>query len=342
MAWIKRNLYFLIGSLVALVLMGLAGFYLYSKWQLNNQMLEKLDAEYAELDRLNKLNPHPGKPPKTDNVKLAKEQQQQLKEVIQKSRQHFQRVTPIPEGPKVTPEDFSASLSRTIDQLQKDATNASVALPPKYSFSFAAQSARVSFDKDSLSPLSQQLGEVSAICEILFRAKINALDSIRRERVSRDDNQGPATDYIPEKSSTNELAVITPYEVNFRCFSAELASVLSGIASSAEGIVVRTINVKPAPAAAAAETQVTPPPIMYQYVPPPRVTARTEEGQTADFLRRYGMMPGVGGRPRPRPEVQQYVAPAPAPAKTGLPTVLDERELEVTLMLNLVKLAAPK
>ena len=43
MDWIKRNLYFLIGSLVALALMGLAGWYLYSKWQLNNEFLGKLD-----------------------------------------------------------------------------------------------------------------------------------------------------------------------------------------------------------------------------------------------------------------------------------------------------------
>lgn len=39
MDWIKRNLYFLVGSLVAVALMGLAGWYLYSKWQLNNDIL---------------------------------------------------------------------------------------------------------------------------------------------------------------------------------------------------------------------------------------------------------------------------------------------------------------
>src|SRR5215468_2612638 len=135
MAWIKRNLYFLIGSLVAAALMGLAGWYLYSKYQLDTDMLGKLDAEYAELDRLNKQNPHPGKPPKTDNIQLAKDQQGQLKEVMQKGRTFFQSIQPIPEEAKVTPEDFSAALSRTISQLQKDATNSSVALPQRFSFS---------------------------------------------------------------------------------------------------------------------------------------------------------------------------------------------------------------
>ena len=55
MLWIKRNLYFLIGSVVALALMGAAGWYLYSKWQLNNEIVEKLNAEYAELQRLTLL-----------------------------------------------------------------------------------------------------------------------------------------------------------------------------------------------------------------------------------------------------------------------------------------------
>ena len=57
MSWIKRNLGFVIGSFVALVLMGLAGWYLYSKWNLNNSIVGQLDEQYAELDRLNKLNP---------------------------------------------------------------------------------------------------------------------------------------------------------------------------------------------------------------------------------------------------------------------------------------------
>ena len=39
MDWIKRNLYFLVGSFVALVLMGLAGWYLYSKGQENAETL---------------------------------------------------------------------------------------------------------------------------------------------------------------------------------------------------------------------------------------------------------------------------------------------------------------
>ena len=75
MSWVKRNLYFLIGSFVALVMMGAAGWFLYSKWQLNNEMLDKLNGEYEELRRLGSQSPHPGSGD-VDNIKAAKDQQQ--------------------------------------------------------------------------------------------------------------------------------------------------------------------------------------------------------------------------------------------------------------------------
>ena len=53
MAWIKRNLYFLIGGVVALALLGAAVFYLFTKNQMNNELTEKLDAAYGELTQLN-------------------------------------------------------------------------------------------------------------------------------------------------------------------------------------------------------------------------------------------------------------------------------------------------
>ena len=71
MDWIKRNLYFLIGSLVALALLGLGGWYLYSKWQLNNEILGKLDEQYTELKRLNGQSPHPGSD-QVNNINAAK------------------------------------------------------------------------------------------------------------------------------------------------------------------------------------------------------------------------------------------------------------------------------
>jgi hypothetical protein len=357
MDWIKRNLYFLIGSLVALALMGLAGWYLYSKWQLNNDILGKLDEKYAELKRLSEQNPHPGDG-KVDNIKAAKDQQQELRAYIQKAYQYFQHCPPIPvpESGKLTSQEFSSALSRTIDQMERDAAKASVTLPPKdasgqtYSFSFAAQREKLDYARGSLEPLSVQLSEVKAICGVLFQAKVNALDYIRRERVSDDDSKGPQTDYLPEKSVTNELAVLSPYEVRFLCFSSELAGVLAGFASAPCGLLIKTIDVESAPAAPAAEQMVTPLPVYSPYVPQPTTVPGGAMSPEAALARRYGMRGARGGRldPRafmqPRPAyVPPPVAPAPAPAnRGGLPLALDEKELKITLMLNAVKPISPK
>jgi hypothetical protein len=357
MDWIKRNLYFLIGSLVALALMGLAGWYLYSKWQLNNDMLAKLDEQYANLKRLYEQNPHPGSPGKIDNIKIAKDQQQELRDYIKKARTYFQLCPAIPQpgSGRMTSQEFSSALSRTIDQMQRDAAKASVGLPPNdsknnsYSFSFAAQRESLAYLPASLVPLSHQLGEVKAICEVLFAAKINSLDNLRRERVSDDDLKGPQTDYLPDKSVTNELAVMTPYEVTFRCFSTELGAVLAGFASSPCGMIIaKTINVETAPAIETPTGPMAPPMAVAQPFapPPPPSAAPPSRGRGEDaYLSRYGLR----GRPRPAP-VPQPVPVYPQPMQVmpptanrgGLPLALDEKQLKVTLMLYVVKLASPK
>jgi hypothetical protein len=351
MDWIKRNLYFLIGSLVALALMGLAGWYLYSKWQLNNEILGKLDEQYTELKRLNGQPVHPGSD-QVNNIDAAKEQQKELRAYIQKAHEYFQSCPPIPvpESGKLTSQEFSSALSRTIDQMQRDAAKASVALPPKdssgqtYSFSFAAQRERLAYAPGSLEPLSVQLAEVKAICGVLCQAKINSLDNIRRERVSDDDLKGPTTDYLSEKSVTNELAVLSPYEVSFRCFSPELAAVLAGFAGAPCGLIVKTINVESAPAAAPTGEEPGMPvagttPAYYPTPQAPTAPERPRSQQEA-FAARYGLRGRGPGRPAPPPPVNAPppVASVPAPAsRGGLQIALDEKQLKITLMLEAVK-----
>jgi len=358
MDWIKRNLYFLAGGLVALVLMVLAGWYLYSKWRSNAETLVKLEEQYDKLKRFNEQKPHPGSGP-VDNIKAAKEQQAELRAYLQKAREHFKACPriPEPESGKVTSQEFSSALSRTIDELQRAADKASVALPARessgaasYSFSFAAQRYQLRYAPGSPDQLAAQLGEVKIVCEVLFQAKINSLESLRRERVSEDDLKGPQNDYLPEKSVTNDLAVLSPYEVVFHCFSSELAAVLAGFASSPYGLQVCSINVEPAPAVVAAPGQ--PAPVVYSSVPAPAYTPPPVEApppmaaeRAMSFAERYERG-GRGAAPAPPPAPVRYVQPAArvaSPASRGpVPPALNEKQLKVTLMLNVVKLLAPK
>lgn len=355
MAWIKRNLIFVIGATVALVLLGVAGWYTFSGWQHNAEEREKLNKAYEDLKRLNNLNPHPGRGA-VDNIKEARTQTQQVRTTFVSAVGRFAPIAPIPawHGPTNPPtsQEFASALRQTVDQLQREATNSSVVLPLKYKFSFEVQSSRYVFAEGSLAPLSVQLGEVKAICDILNQAKINSLESLRRSRVSTDDQAGTATDYLDTHSETNELAILTPYEVTFKSFSPELAAVMAGFANSPNGIVVKAVNVEPAAILVPDPTQVTPAAVQPVYMPQPLPTpglADRERARDSAFAERYGLRGMRGGKdgpgsvfPTPAPVPVQPVMVAQAPKSSALKTVLDERQLKVTLMLQIVKMLPPK
>jgi len=322
MSWIKRNLYFLVGGIVAVVLLGLAGFYFVSKWKLKNESLTLLNTKYEEWRQLASSPRHPGND-KVDNIKLAKEHKAQVQAMIQKVARNFTPIPPIPDpaDEAVAKGDFAAAfrsaLRLTIDQLQRDAASSGVTLPPSSGFSFKAQQNRYNLAAGSVGPLSVQLGEIQAICNVLFQAKINSLEGIRRERVSSDDLSGPPTDYLEPTliSVTNDLAVLTPYEVTFKCFSTELAGVLSGFGGQPHGLIVKTVNVEPG-------------------------TGMTVTGTDPSGV---GAVPGapLGERTFP-PPAPPPGAPAAPTTRGGLPTVLDEKQLKITMVIEVVKLLPKK
>ena len=347
MSWIKRNLFFVIGAVVALGLIGFAGFYNFSGWKHNADESEKLRASYEELKRLNSLNPHPGRG-KEDNIKLAREQQKEIRDFLAKANRRFERIPPVPDSSgKITSEEYASALRSTIDQLLRDAANNGVTVPnigvaaeKKFTFSFSVQSQRVQFTPP-LEPLTAQLGEVKAIADVLNKAKINSLDQFRRERVSADDQSGPQTDYLDGHSQTNDLAVLSPYEITFRCFSPELASVLAGFANSPHGIVVKSINVEPAAVVAASDQPPLPVAVVSTpYAPAPLLPNYRSESDA--FRQRYGLGGKDSYRPTPVPQpvfAPQLIAAAP---KTGPKTVLDEKQLKVVMLIQIVKPLAKK
>ena len=345
MAWIKRNLYFAIGSLVAIILMGAGGYLLYQQMSDENKVSEDITSLYAEWDTLNNQNPHPGMAGegKIDNVKAAQEQRQSLLAYIAKVRPYFKPITAITDisTNKVSNADIATQLRNTIVQLQRTAEQQSVLLPHDYYFSFEAQRKLMVFDPASHEKIATHLGEIKAICEILFDAKINSLEFLRREVVSTDDLNAP--DYLPpdQKTTSTSLADLTPYRVTFQCFSTELASVLGNLAASPYGLIVKNINVEPAtPTASAAGGSVGFAPAAPAYAPGAPGFAPNSGG--------YGVPPhgGMPGQYAPNPNYPPpgfQPTPAPAPARPGMPTVfLNEKPLRVTLLIEVVKLKPTK
>src|SRR4051794_31705767 len=111
MAWIKRNLYFLIGSVVAVALLGVAGFYTYSKWKLNKENLQNLNAAYVELDAIIRQNPNGGNKD-IDNISRANVQRTNVLGVMATVSEHFAPIPAVPNTPKVSDQEFYTALRR--------------------------------------------------------------------------------------------------------------------------------------------------------------------------------------------------------------------------------------
>ena len=320
MGWIKRNLFFVIGGVIALALLGGSGFYIFQGWSKNSTTSDQLNEDYNTLKDLsgttgNKIGPGNDK---VNNTETAKEQEKQIHDWVVTARAYFQPIPVILASP-VTDQSFASVLRRTVAQLQDEADAKNIAMPPKYDFSFTAQLSTMQFDESSLEPLAIQLSEIKAITEIIFSANVNALDSIQRVQVSSDDVKGPQADYFDEHSVTNDIAVTTPYVVTFRSFTPELARVISAFATSSNAFVIKAINVQPAGPAMIMNGQ----PGMS---PEPFAGNR---GFPGGFPGGYpgGFQPGV-----PPPVAQ------PVMNKGGLQTVLKEQLLKVTLEVEIVKL----
>ena len=338
MAWIKRNLAFVIGGVVALALLVAAGFYIYSSWSQNNAARDKLNETYGKLDELTKKTPSPGND-KVNNTQIAVEQQKQLLEWMSSVAAYFQPIPAIPPaiGDSGNSAVFRSALATTIKGLQ-DQANVSVGLSPNYGFSFEAYRNQLNLSPASLAPLSVQLGEVKVLADILLAARVNALDSIQRLRISDSDATGPAGDYLDGAPTTNDLAVLTPYTVTFRSFTPEISQVLAGFAASKYGLIVKSISVQPAGAAGPAGGPDQQPgqnlPMPMPMMPGERPFMQGYPGAGYPGAAIPGMgMPGANGQPP---------AGQPVTSKGGLQTILKEQLLRVTLQIEVVKLLPKK
>lgn len=328
MKWLKQNLLLVVGGLVALGLLGFAGYFLYDKIQQKNGVTEQLTAGTAELERLVKRPVYPNE----ENIKAAQAEQKRLAASLQTVKNYFPPVshnTNSLEG-----SSFKAFLENSIHDFTVSAERSGVLLPPKpYHFSFTAQRPLVNFAAGSIEPLTVQVTDIKAILSCLYKAKIHSLVGLRRASVSSDDPVG-SLDYVSKKFATNALtkAVIAPYEVTFQCFSSELADALSRLATAPETFVITNINVQLNSAATPGLATETP-------MMMPMAGARIG-GMDPMMAARYGL--AGRGMMNPTLASRYGLAPAPPPegqapaSKTGI--VVDEKSLKVTLTIHSIRL----
>ena len=283
MSWAKRNLYFLISAILAVVLLIAAAWYCYSSWDKNNANWEQLNAAYTSWGQL--------KNPGDDVIQSVKEQTASVQERIATARKVFMSVPTIPPGTnRLDDRALGFAVRDTVAALRASAAQHNVTLAPDFAFSFSLQQTKTGYDPASWAMLARQLGEVKAICDTLYGCRIASLTSLQRERTTDDgiNTAGATGDYVDAISVTNNGIVITPYQITFECFTTELGSVLGGFANGSHTIIVKTLMIEP-----------------------------TE------------MMNNMM-------EANQQ-NPALMAGRGGLPVVIDEKKLKVTLFLDFVK-----
>jgi len=298
MPWVKRNLGLVIGGVVALALMALAGWYLWTKMQEDKEVTAQLEEQTQTFQNL--LNrPVLLQGGKVNNIELAKEENKRLEDYLKQVRGKIgKREVPT----NITPREFRAMLDRTIYDLQRTAESLGITLPEKdYWFTFAPQKQAVEFKNPEM--LTYQLMEVKDLTEIMYQAKVHDVKRIKRVPASSDDNN--QNDFIDKKASTNDFVIVTPYELTFQGFSTELARVLEGLINAKNTFIVKSVVATKAPA--------------------------DEVQPTANF----GAPSAYDPRGRYARQIYQPTAPRPVRPSNVL---LDESKLQFVLQVDAVRL----
>jgi hypothetical protein len=348
MEWVKRNLYWVIGGVGALGLLGFSGYYLYSNLQQEKTIDEQLSKQLEEWKDLESAKPHPD----DGSISAAKQDLTRVKDLLDDYEKYF---TPFDFRQATDSLEFKKTLEIAVDQLRRQAKESDVLLQTNYYFSFEAQRLPTQYDPASLRPLGERLAEVTALCQVLFKAKVKSVESIQRISAGRDDTvQSDLVGGVNQ--TTNSLAIITPYQVTFVAFTSQFADVINGFAQCPHCFLIKSLVVttnapvtsRP-PGAAESATGESP-------TPGP---AQPGLGPSANFLQRmqqrYGPAFGGGsGGPGSDAMMRRYGRRAPtevtgpatgvAPAaslKRGPETILEEVPLRSVMQIDVVKVLPP-
>jgi hypothetical protein len=325
MDWLKRNLSLVGWGGVALALMIVAVWFLFAERGKETRVTEELDTEVEDLQRLYRADPFPS----TDNIQKASQEQQRAQTLLDELGRHFNPAPPF-QGDNFA---FKRMLDETISQLQRQAQEFSVTLPPDYNFTFWAQRRAVNFTPESLAPMAARLLDIKSICAVLYQARVHSIEGLRRIAVSEHDVvSATSADLTVRSPSTNQLTgyVRVPYEVVFSGFGSDLAVVLDGFGREPNFLVVKNLTVEPAPAPAA------PPPGTTggTYVIPRPVPTRDPDADAPDAPDDSEMRPRVPTPTVGFPGIPRAVG-APA-SRSGVVTVLNEKLLRFTLLLEVI------
>ena len=161
--------------------------------------------------------------------------------------------------------DFTTHIVSVVKQLNEAAVEQRVGLPrdprsksdvqfPYYFTFFEVITKEHGVSEDKVPELQVQLEDVEAVINILLRSRVQSIELIQRNRITKEDSGATRpNDYLDDRQKyTNSVAVVRPYRIKFRCLSGGIAKSLSGFAREDLFYVVRKFEVRQAGANSAA------------------------------------------------------------------------------------------
>jgi|TARA_B100000959_G_scaffold208628_1_gene219112 hypothetical protein len=251
--YIKRHAAALVGLVLAIGF-GVFGYMKMGEWkgtidEAENSYKGEMDSR-ANLEKGQAMGGSQGVKVSEANVDEANKEAEIHQEFIKKAAEVIQQ---IKVDPMSSPQfktymdsvivEMNQRAVESFVEIQRDPTNTSDRI--RYNFTFMNLRPVPQLARDQIPELQMQLRDIRTIAGVLFRSRVHSIESLQRTRVtSEDKSAGLSRDFLDtRKRYTNNVTVVRPYKVRFRCLSGGIARALNGFASERDFVVIRKVEV---------------------------------------------------------------------------------------------------
>jgi len=240
MGWLKRNLIYVIGGIIALAAIGGAYVFVNGASQRKQEAMDALGVYTNTVNRLISARPYPS----VEAIDKVNNEAEVLKVFTAEAEKLFEYQKPR----RMRSQDFKVHLINSLVKLRADATNNNIRIPRNFNFTFGHLLPMPNLLQYSIEPLSMHLQDVQEICRILYEARVHSITGIQRVTAYPREPGGAVLmgDVAVRTNLTTAEAVFTstPLRFSFRGFTSELTEVLNLLASDDRFYVVRKVEVE--------------------------------------------------------------------------------------------------
>ena len=308
MIFVRRNLFWILGGLASVVMVVASLLFATSAKSKADENLRALSAYTNSVNQLKDATPYPS----PETIAKVDEDTVSVEDFSRQAEALFDH----PKPPVMPPRQFKVHLINSLVALQAEATHHNVRLPPEFRFTFAHLLPKPNLLPYSVGPLGERLQDIQHLSKILFESRVHSIDSFARVPAHEREKGGRVLLYDVgiRTNLTTETAEFTstPYRFTFRGFTSELTEVLNRLANSDRFYVVRQIEVQAMQSADSWQA--------VGKAPNDFADNATLKTTRVNLLRQA-----------------HIAAAAQGVVRQTLETIVDERLLRVTLMVDVVK-----